>query len=311
MEDRKNCPRCNASISKPTTFCPHCGAKQPRPLSEDELHQDPFTILQISPDAEDEVIDASYRSLARKYHPDSSTIDDSSERMKEINWAYSILKDPKKRREWSQRSRPAAVNQQRQQTRSYSSSPQSTSSSPRSTTRARTSTRPSTQTTYQPTSLPNGSNFGKILLGVVGIVVVILIFSSRSTSPASSSYSSGSTSPAGYSQLPTPTPRRVPTSTIWRLPTLPSDPCLQWHQVTLRHVGKEICVTGTVRNAYETQEAFFITFSNQSEDFYLLSYEWVFEVGPGSCVVAEGLVQKLGRSPLIVIEYNDNLYKCR
>ena len=31
---------------------------------------DPYKILQVDPEAEDEVIQAAYRRLARKYHPD-------------------------------------------------------------------------------------------------------------------------------------------------------------------------------------------------------------------------------------------------
>ena len=34
---------------------------------------DPYKILQVDPEAEDEVIAAAYRRLARKYHPDTAT----------------------------------------------------------------------------------------------------------------------------------------------------------------------------------------------------------------------------------------------
>jgi DnaJ-class molecular chaperone len=33
---------------------------------------DPYKTLQVDPEAEDEVIAAAYRRLARKYHPDST-----------------------------------------------------------------------------------------------------------------------------------------------------------------------------------------------------------------------------------------------
>ena len=33
---------------------------------------DPYKTLQVDPEAEDEVIAAAYRRLARKYHPDSA-----------------------------------------------------------------------------------------------------------------------------------------------------------------------------------------------------------------------------------------------
>ena len=59
--------------------------------------RDVYEVLQVSPNAEPEVIDAAYRRLARKYHPDTSARPDAHSRMQEINWAYELLKDPRKR----------------------------------------------------------------------------------------------------------------------------------------------------------------------------------------------------------------------
>ena len=58
---------------------------------------DYYGILQVHPRAEREVIDAAYRRLAAKYHPDVSQVSDASERMKQINTAYEVLSDPVKR----------------------------------------------------------------------------------------------------------------------------------------------------------------------------------------------------------------------
>ena len=58
---------------------------------------DCYGILQVHPKAEKEVIDAAYRKLAAKYHPDVSQVSDASERMKQINTAYEVLSDPVKR----------------------------------------------------------------------------------------------------------------------------------------------------------------------------------------------------------------------
>jgi len=58
---------------------------------------DCYGILQVHPKAEKEVIDAAYRQLASKYHPDVSQVSDASERMKQINTAYEVLSDPIKR----------------------------------------------------------------------------------------------------------------------------------------------------------------------------------------------------------------------
>ena len=58
---------------------------------------DPYKTLQVDPEAEDEVIEAAYRRLARKYHPDVSTEPDSHEKMIAINQAWEQLRDPVKR----------------------------------------------------------------------------------------------------------------------------------------------------------------------------------------------------------------------
>jgi curved DNA-binding protein CbpA len=61
---------------------------------------DYYEILQVSPNAEREVIDAAYRRLARKYHPDVYTGPDAAQRMRELNEAYEALGDPTKRAEY-------------------------------------------------------------------------------------------------------------------------------------------------------------------------------------------------------------------
>jgi curved DNA-binding protein CbpA len=58
---------------------------------------DPYKVLQVDPEAEDEVIAAAYRRLARKYHPDTATGADSGGRMEAINAAWEVLGDPMRR----------------------------------------------------------------------------------------------------------------------------------------------------------------------------------------------------------------------
>lgn len=68
------------------------------------MNQDPdyYAILQVDPRAEKEVIQAVYRRLAAKYHPDVDPSPGASERMKLINAAYETLSDPEKRRAYDQ-----------------------------------------------------------------------------------------------------------------------------------------------------------------------------------------------------------------
>jgi DnaJ-class molecular chaperone len=62
---------------------------------------DHYQVLQVSRDAEPEVIERAYRALSLKYHPD--VVDerrrkDAHRRMQRINEAYRVLSDPGLRR---------------------------------------------------------------------------------------------------------------------------------------------------------------------------------------------------------------------
>src|SRR5262245_61612101 len=59
---------------------------------------DPYKTLQVDPEAEDEVIQAAYRRLARKYHPDLTEAPDAAARMSAINAAWEMVGDPDARR---------------------------------------------------------------------------------------------------------------------------------------------------------------------------------------------------------------------
>jgi curved DNA-binding protein CbpA len=67
---------------------------------------DLYLILQIDPSADPEVIDAVYRRLARKYHPDVNSSSDSNRKMQEINMAYEVLGNPERRLEYDKHRRP-------------------------------------------------------------------------------------------------------------------------------------------------------------------------------------------------------------
>ena len=60
-------------------------------------HIDPYKILQVDSEAEDEVIQAAYRRLARKYHPDLAASPDAASRMAAINAAWELIGEPAKR----------------------------------------------------------------------------------------------------------------------------------------------------------------------------------------------------------------------
>lgn len=58
---------------------------------------DPYKTLQVDPEAEDEVIAAAYRRLARKYHPDVAGGAEAAARMAAINAAWEVVGDPVRR----------------------------------------------------------------------------------------------------------------------------------------------------------------------------------------------------------------------
>ncbi len=56
-----------------------------------------YQVLQLDPAAEQEVVDAAFKRLALKYHPDTSKALDAPGRMREIIEAHGMINDPKKR----------------------------------------------------------------------------------------------------------------------------------------------------------------------------------------------------------------------
>ena len=64
---------------------------------------DYYEILQVSPGAEQEVIEAAYRRLARKYHPDINTDPSAASRMTQLNAAFDVLGDPARRAAYDSR----------------------------------------------------------------------------------------------------------------------------------------------------------------------------------------------------------------
>jgi curved DNA-binding protein CbpA len=63
---------------------------------------DPYKILQVDSEAEDEVIQAAYRRLARKYHPDLAEAADAASRMAAINAAWELIGGPDARKAYDQ-----------------------------------------------------------------------------------------------------------------------------------------------------------------------------------------------------------------
>ena len=79
-------------------------------LSDEEFREsllnenlpDYYAILQVSKDASQNEIKKQFRLLAKKWHPDKKQSNDSEEKMAEINIAYEVLSDHKRRKMYDQ-----------------------------------------------------------------------------------------------------------------------------------------------------------------------------------------------------------------
>ena len=58
---------------------------------------DHYKILQVDVEADPDVIQAAYRTLARKYHPDIAGTREALDKMRAINAAWQMLRDPERR----------------------------------------------------------------------------------------------------------------------------------------------------------------------------------------------------------------------
>lgn len=61
------------------------------------MARDLYSVLGVPRDAEEDAIKKAFRKLAMKYHPDKSPGKDNEARFKEINRAYEVLSDKKRR----------------------------------------------------------------------------------------------------------------------------------------------------------------------------------------------------------------------
>ena len=63
---------------------------------------DYYAILQVSKDASQDEIKKQFRLLAKKWHPDKKQSNDAEEKMAQINMAYEVLSDHKRRKMYDQ-----------------------------------------------------------------------------------------------------------------------------------------------------------------------------------------------------------------
>jgi len=75
----------------------------------------PYEVLQVDAAADQEAIDAAYKRLARKYHPDRNSDASSTEKMQQLNVAYGMVRNPDRRRQYDLDCRADARRARREQ----------------------------------------------------------------------------------------------------------------------------------------------------------------------------------------------------
>ena len=74
-----------------------------------QTDKDFYRLLGLSREASQDEIQQAHRKLVRKYHPDTNPEDpQAGERFKEVQWAYEVLSNPEKRREYDDQFRTSS-----------------------------------------------------------------------------------------------------------------------------------------------------------------------------------------------------------
>ena len=76
---------------------------------------DLYRILQVDPSAESETIEAAYKALAKKYHPDRNPSLDATQETQRLNHARDVLLNPRQRDKYDHKRRPADKGEQARQ----------------------------------------------------------------------------------------------------------------------------------------------------------------------------------------------------
>lgn len=69
---------------------------------------DYYELLSVRRDSSTEVIEAAYKALMRKFHPDRNSSRDAAERAAQLSEAYAVLRDPEKRADYDRQIDAAA-----------------------------------------------------------------------------------------------------------------------------------------------------------------------------------------------------------
>lgn len=98
---KMKCPKCGNEIEENAKFCNFCGYKLYEENMTQKCNMNYYEILEITPEASQEVVKAAYRALVKKFHPDNMNgQQDECRTIEDVNMAYEVLSDPDRRKKY-------------------------------------------------------------------------------------------------------------------------------------------------------------------------------------------------------------------
>jgi hypothetical protein len=90
-----------------------------------------------------------------------------------------------------------------------------------------------------------------------------------------------------------------------------SSSCRQALSITLDDVGQTMCVQGTVLETVTNPTDFMMIFSYEKNAFYWVSYDLVLDnVESDTCYQIQGIIDRIGNSPVLVFAYKNLPEEC-
>ncbi len=97
------CPKCGRNNEDGVKVCTYCGYQLKDVKTTNNKKMNYYEILEITPDASQEVIKAAYKALVKKLHPDNVNGQQDGEEgrtIEEVNRAYEVLSNPEQRKDY-------------------------------------------------------------------------------------------------------------------------------------------------------------------------------------------------------------------
>jgi curved DNA-binding protein CbpA len=217
---------------------------------------DPYKILEVPPYADQEMIEAAYRRLARLYQPGISILPDAEERIRDLNRAYDLLKDLESRlaydREYLYLEHPVV--------------------------------QPRRRLARRRRRRPGGRFIAGIVLSLLGLLGAFYLWRAVS----------GSNSVAGFMPVPVTGLKQAAGTGRGGLRGPAGFPdCIPWDAIRKEDAGDRLCVYGRVDRVEQTEALTqVIRFGERQSTFTIRGSRYNYrDIAEGVCIAAVGEVQ--------------------